>query len=103
MEVIFSVLKRRFGISPKLSILGITTELSDGDFSSYTKRWIILALTTAKRVLLRLWRKKNPPPYEEWLKTMAKLASYEKVTYGLLDKLHQYDCIWSFTSWLSVT
>uniref|UniRef100_A0A3B4EYQ9 Reverse transcriptase domain-containing protein n=1 Tax=Pundamilia nyererei TaxID=303518 RepID=A0A3B4EYQ9_9CICH len=69
MEVIFSVLKRRFGISPKLSILGITTELSDGDFSSYTKRWIILALTTAKRVLLRHWRKKSPPPYEEWLKT----------------------------------
>lgn len=33
MEVIFSVLKRSFGISPKLSILGITTELSDGDGS----------------------------------------------------------------------
>lgn len=57
-----------------------------------------------KTVLLRHWQKKKPPPYEEWLMTMVKLASYEKVTYGLLDKLHQYNCIWSpFTSWLTVT
>lgn len=68
------------------------------------KKRIILALTTAKRVLLRHGRKKKPPHYEEWLMTMVKLASYEKVTYDLLDKLYQYNCIWSpFTNWLSVT
>lgn len=56
MEVIFSVLKRRYRISPKLSTLGITTGLSECDFSPHYKKWIILALTTTKQVLLRHWR-----------------------------------------------
>lgn len=102
-EIIYDVLKRRFPISPKLAILGSTLELPDSKFSSFEKRWITLALTTAKRVLLRHWMKKLPPPYEEWLTTMAKLASYEKVTYGLLNKQHHYDYTWSaFTNWLTV-
>lgn len=53
-QIIFEVLHKKFQISTKLSILGSTTELQDKDFSYFEKRWIILALTTAKRTLLLL-------------------------------------------------
>ncbi len=43
-QVIFELLKRKFQVSAKLSILGSTTELQDSDLSSFEKRWIILAL-----------------------------------------------------------
>lgn len=40
---------------------------------------------------------------EGWL-TVVKLASYENMARGLLDKYYQYNCIWSsFTSWLFAT
>lgn len=48
-------------------------------------------------VLASLKKKEDKNAFRE-------LASYEKVTYDLLDKLYQYNCIWSpFTNWLSVT
>lgn len=103
-QIIFEVLHKKFPISAKLCVLGSTIELHDNDFSCFEKRWIILALTTAKRILLRHWRKKHPPPYEEWTTTMAQLAACERVTYSLLDKLDQYTLSWSpFTDWLSVS
>lgn len=103
-KIIFEVLHKRFQISAKLAVLGSTIELQDLHFSSFEVRWIILALTTAKRILLRHWRKRYLPHHEEWSTTMAQLAAYERVTYSLLDKLDQYVFTWSsFTSWLSVT
>ena len=103
-EIMFEVLNKRFQISAKLSILGSTTELQDSDLSFFEKRWIILALTTAKRILLRHWRKSRPPPYEEWTSTMAQLAAFERVTYSLLNRLDHYKLIWSpFTNWISAT
>lgn len=60
MEVIFSVLKR-FGISPKLSILGITTELSDWDFSCNTKKKDYLGSYYGKTGLVKTWAEKETP------------------------------------------
>lgn len=85
--VIFFILSRTFQISP---VLSSTTGLPDSHFFSYEKRFCILAVRTAKLILLRYWQQKHPPPYEEWLTTMIKLTCYEKVTYELLDKLDQY-------------
>lgn len=87
-EIMLEVLKKKFQISAKLSILGSTIKLQD---LSFKKRWIILALTTSKPILLlRHWRKKGMPHYEEWSTTMAPLAAFERVTYSLLNKLHHF-------------
>lgn len=62
-------------------MFGSTTELSD--FPIKMRR---PGPYTAKGILLRHCWESRRPPYDEWL--MVKIASYKKVTCGLLDKLY---------------
>lgn len=87
-----------FQISAKLS----STELQDNDFLCLQKRWIILALQTAKRILLRHWRRKIATSLWRMTTRVAQLAAYERVTDSLLDKLDYHMFTWSpFTDWLA--
>lgn len=72
------LLKRKFHISVKLSILGSTTELMVLELSSFQKRWIVLDFTIATWILLRHRWEKCPPLYKEWTTTLAQWAARER-------------------------
>lgn len=65
LQILHELLSKKFTVSAKTIILGSTCELKDSDLFPSEKKWIILAVTTVKCILLRHWRKKYPPPYEE--------------------------------------
>ena len=46
-------------------------------------QWLKIAITTAKRVILRHWTGKDIPSYSEWLNALTETASYEQLIYKI--------------------
>ncbi len=57
-------------------------------------QWLKVALTTAKRVILRHWAGKNNPTYSEWLNALTETASYEQLIYKINGRMDIYTEIW---------
>lgn len=55
---------------------------------------VYVALTTAKRVILRHCAGKNNPAYSEWLNALTETASYEQLIYKSNGRMNVYTEIW---------
>ena len=56
--------------------------------------WCRTALITGCRIVLRHWKTKGDISVKEWFDEMAKIASYEKLCYRMMDKEELYMKIW---------
>lgn len=57
-------------------------------------QWLKVALTTAKRVILRHWTGRTRPTYCEWFTALSETASYEQLIYKINGKMDIYSEIW---------
>ena len=57
-------------------------------------QWLKVALTPAKRVILRHWAGGNNPTYTERLTALSETASYERPIYKINGTMHTYTEIW---------
>ena len=79
-------------INPSLCLLNITKYIKD--FSVKHLKWLKVAITTAKRVILRHWQDSEPPIYQKWFNTLAETASYERLIYKINNNLDTFSEIW---------
>ncbi len=68
-------------ITPSLCLLNVTKDIKGVGVKHL--KWLKVAITTAKRVILRHWKDSEPPTYQEWLNTLAETASYECLIYKI--------------------
>ena len=62
-------------------------------------QWLKVAITTAKRVILRHWAGGNNPTFSEWFTALSETASYERLIYQINGKIDIYTEVWeSFLS-----
>ena len=62
-------------------------------------QWLKVAITTAKRVILRHWAGGNNPTFSEWFTALSETASYERLIYKINGKIDIYTEVWeSFLS-----
>lgn len=92
MRKINSTLNLDLTLTPTLCLLNYLDHNTKLD----TKRthWLKIALTTAKRVLLRHWKGQNFPTYTEWYTALSETASYERLIYKINGQLEEYESVW---------
>ena len=92
MEKISNSLGTSITINPSLCLLNITKNIKDVRVKHL--KWLEVAITTAKRVILRHWKDNEPPTYQEWFNTLAETASYERLIYKINNDLDTFSEIW---------
>lgn len=91
-ERIGQILGKNIKPTPTLCILNkLDTTIK---ITSQKLRWLKVALTTAKRVILRHWKSQEIPSYEEWFLTLAETASFERLIYKINEKLQLFNETW---------
>ena len=92
MGKISSSLGKEITINPSLCLLNKIDGIEG--ISPRHLAWLQIAITTAKRVILRHWKDTVSPSYREWYNTLAETASFERLIYKINDKLHVFSDIW---------
>ena len=92
MEKISNSLGTSITINASLCLLNITKNIKDVRVKHL--QWLEVAITTAKRVILRHWKDNEPPTYQEWFNTLAETASYERLIYKINNDLDTFSEIW---------
>lgn len=84
---------------PMLCLLGVL--LKGNGLHANQISWCRAALLTRCRIVLRHWKTKGEISLKEWLGEMAKMSSYERLSYKLMDRQDIYIKIWG--PYVSVT
>lgn len=56
--------------------------------------WLEVAITTAKRVIIRHWAGKNNPYYSEWFTALSETAPHKRLIYKINRKMDIHTEIW---------
>lgn len=92
IERISEILGEKIKPTPTLCILNkLHTTIK---IRSQKLNWLKVAITTAKRVILRHWKSQESPSYEEWFLTLTETASFERLIYKINGKLQIFNEIW---------
>lgn len=92
IEKIIDSLGTNISLTPALCLLN---SIKGNERMNVKKaQWLKIALTTAKRVILRHWAGKNNPTYYEWINARTETASYEQLIYKINGKTDIYTEIW---------
>lgn len=100
---IFNVLSEIFRVQmqpdPVLIVLGLSEHIRS--LTRGQHKLLAYSLTTAKKLLLLFWKKKEVPTVKLWLGEMTSTLHLEKIRYCLNGKIEQFDKIWcSFLCYL---
>lgn len=93
MEKINDSLGQEVNLTPALCLLNCLE--GNDNIGRLQAQWLKVAITTAKRVILRHWLGQNIPTYSEWLTALSETASYERLIYKINGKLKVYLEVWS--------
>lgn len=88
--------------TPSLCILGLLPE--NVKMSNRMKLWVQFALMTGCRINLRHWKSSASSTYNEWMETMYRMATYERITYRMMGREDMFHKIWgSFLAGIGVS
>jgi len=98
-DVLSEIFRVQMQLDPTLIILRLSEHghpLSGGQH-----KLLAYSLTTAKKLLLLFWKKKEVPMVKLWLGEMTSTLNLEQIRYCLNGKIEQFDKIWrSFLCYL---
>ena len=92
IEEINTILDTNLQLTPTLCILNKLNPAKG--ISSEKVSWIKIALTTAKRLILKYWKSNEPPTFMEWFITLSETASFERLIYKINGKNIFFNKIW---------
>ena len=75
---------------PRLYVLNdpqITSNCGAADF-------IQTSIMVAKQIIMRNWKNPGEPSFQEWSTELAKVASYEKISFNINDRTERYVAKW---------
>ena len=75
---------------PRLYVLNdpqITSNCGAADF-------IQTSIMVGKQIIMRNWKNPGEPSFQEWSTELAKVASYEKISFNINDRTEQYVAKW---------
>lgn len=79
-----------FDFCPRLYVL------SDPQLTSYYRAgdFIQTSIMVGKQIIMRNWRNSGEPPFQEWYTELAKVASYEKISFRCNNRTEKYFVKW---------
>lgn len=89
-DCIKTITGSNYDFSPRLYILndpGMTSQDRAKDF-------IHNSIMVGKQIIMRNWRKSEGPSFKEWLTELAKVASYEQISFSIKDRTEKYMAKW---------
>lgn len=89
-DCIKTITGSNYDFSPRLYILndpGMTSQDRAKDF-------IHTSIMVGKQIIMRNWRKLEGPSFKEWLTELAKVASYEQISFSIKDRTEKYMAKW---------
>lgn len=79
-------------LSPSLCLLGDLTVINP---APNITRPILIAITTAKKTILRNWKTRHKLSISHWLNILTEYISMEKLSAALQDQTHYFEATWT--------